>query len=58
MTDGMPSIRNIHCQPARPYLPAKAVIAQPDSGPPITPESATAVMKNVVVRPRRCAGYQ
>jgi len=36
----------------------EVVTPHPDSGPPITPESATAVMKNVVVRPRRCAGYQ
>ncbi|MNT24240.1 hypothetical protein D3C86_1914080 [compost metagenome] len=54
----MPSSRNIHCQPDQPLWPSNACMTQPDSGPPMTPESAMAVMKNVVVRPRRSAGYQ
>ncbi len=57
-TDGMPSSRNIHCQPAQPLWPSNVCMIQPDSGPPITPDSATAVMNHVVVRPRRSAGYQ
>ena len=58
MTDGMPSSRNSHCQPDRPWSPWKVFMIQPEIGPPIRPDMGTAVMKKVVMRPRRSAGYQ
>ncbi|MCY1541708.1 hypothetical protein D9M68_774100 [compost metagenome] len=58
MTDGIPSSRNSHCQPESPWSPWKVLMIQPEIGPPISPDIGTAVMKNVVMRPRRAAGYQ
>ena len=57
-TEGMPSSRKSHCHPAMPCLPENSCMIQPDSGPPTTPEIATAVMNNAMIRPRLSCGNQ
>jgi hypothetical protein len=39
-------------------VPAIVFMIQPESGPPMTPEMAMAVMKVAVILARRCAGNQ
>src|SRR5471032_444175 len=56
--DGMPSSKNNHCHECQPLTPSKFFMIQPDTGPPINPDNAIAVMNNVVMRPRRSAGNQ
>ncbi|MNR38325.1 hypothetical protein D3C85_1564190 [compost metagenome] len=58
MMEGMASMMNSHCQPASPEaLPIFAMI-QPDSGPPMTPDTAMADMKTVMIFPRIMGGNQ
>ncbi|MCY1465529.1 hypothetical protein D9M71_836890 [compost metagenome] len=57
-TGGMPVITNSHCQPAKPPTPAKCPMMLVDSGPPIIPHTAIAMMKREVMRARWLAGNQ
>ena len=57
-TAGIASIRNIHCQPAKPELPWNASMIQPDSGLPKMPETGIADMNTAMILARRCAGNQ
>ena len=49
-TDGIPSTRNSHCQPARPKCGWS--ISHPDSGLPTTNDTTAATMKTDTVRDR------
>ncbi|MNH20912.1 hypothetical protein D3C79_807000 [compost metagenome] len=55
---GAPSSRNIHCQPRRPAASCMNARIPPDSGPPTTPASGTAMANSAVICARRPAGYQ
>ena len=43
---------NIHCQPLRPATPAMLAMMAPDTGPPITPDTAMPLMKMAMMRAR------
>ncbi len=49
-TAGKPSMRNIHCQPAQPLMPAMSFMIQPDKGPPTMPATAIPDMKSAMIR--------
>ena len=49
ITDGMPSSRNSHCQPAQAVEPSMYCMIAPETGEPITFEIAMAVMNSATI---------
>src|ERR1700722_5762505 len=56
-TEGMPSDRKSHCQPASPIAPESLSIIHPEIGFPITPETAIAATNHAVRVDRSRDGY-
>ncbi len=56
--DGAASTRKSHCQPRRPPTEDILSRSQPETGPPMTPESGIAVMNAATILARCLLVYQ